>query len=182
MNDTKTAYLSDKITKCDGNPKLLHKLIDKLLVNQHQQQLPSHDNDELLANKFADFFEEKINKIRINFTINNIDEIPPPLDTLCLDHFRPASYDEVYRLITSYGNKPCELNSIPTWLLKECANELLYVVLQIINNSLSTGASPSIYKQTIIRPLLKKNVNPEVLKNYRPVTNLNFILKSWKRQ
>ena len=75
LNDTKTAYLSDKITKCDGNPKLLHKLIDKLLVNQHQQQLPSHDNDELLANKFAEFFEDKIDKIRSNFTINNIDEI-----------------------------------------------------------------------------------------------------------
>ena len=96
LNDTKTAYLSEKITKCDGNPKLLHKLIDKLLVNQHQQQLPSHDNDELLANKFAEFFEDKIDKISSNFTINNIDEIPPPLDTLCLDNFRPASYDEVY--------------------------------------------------------------------------------------
>ena len=114
MNDTKTAYLSDKITKCDSNPKLLHKLIDKLLVNQHQQQLPSHDNDELSANKFAEFFEDKIDQIRRNFTINNIDEIPLPLDTLCLDQFRPVSYDEVYQLITSYGNKSCELDSIPS--------------------------------------------------------------------
>ena len=178
LNDTKTAYLSEKITKCDGNPKLLHKLIDKLLVNQHQQQFPSHDNDELLANKFAEFFEDKIDKIRSNFTINNIDEIPPPLDTLCLDHFRPASYDEVYRLITSYGNKSCELDSIPTWLLKECVNELLPLILPIINNSLSTGVFPSICKQTVIRLLLKKpNVDPEVLKNYRPVSNLNFISK-----
>ena len=60
LSNTKTACLSDKITKCDCNPKLLHKLIDKLLVNQHQQQLPSHDNDELSANKFAEFFEDKI--------------------------------------------------------------------------------------------------------------------------
>ena len=153
-------------------------LIDKLLVNQNQQQLPRHDNDEVLSNNFAKFFEDKIDTIRSNFTIINIDEIPPLLDTLCLDHFRPARlYDEVYQLITSYGNKSCELDSIiPTWLIKECVNELLPLILPIINNSLSTGVFPSICKQTIIRPLLKKaNVDPEVLKNYRPVSNLNFI-------
>ena len=95
-------------------------LIDNSLVNQNQQQLPRHDNDEVLTNKFAKFFEDKIDTIRRNFTIIYIDEIPPLLDKLCLDHFRPArSYDEVYQLITSYGNKSCELESIiPTWLLK----------------------------------------------------------------
>ena len=93
-----------------------------------------------------------------NFTINSVDEIPPPLDTLCLDHFRPASYDEVYQFITSYGNKSCKLDSIPTWLLKECVNEILPLILSIINNSLSTGVFPSICKQTIIRPLLKKQM------------------------
>ena len=77
-------------------------LIDKLLVNQNEQQLSRHDNDEVLTNNFTKFFEDKIDTIRSNFTIINIDEIPPLLDTLCLDHFRPArSYDEVYQLITS---------------------------------------------------------------------------------
>ena len=33
LSDTKTEYLSDKITTCNCNPKLLHKLIDKSLVN-----------------------------------------------------------------------------------------------------------------------------------------------------
>ena len=71
----------------------------------------------------------------------------------CLDHFRPASYDEVYQLIRS-----CELDSIHTWLLKECVNELLPFILPIINNSLSTDVFPSICKQTVIRPLLKKQM------------------------
>ena len=48
--------------------------------------------------------------------------------------------------------------------------------MSIINNSISTGIFPSQFKQAIGRPLLKKNnLDPKILKNYRPVSNLNFI-------
>ena len=37
---------------------------------------------------------------------------------------------------------------------------------------------PSQFKQAIVRSLLKKNdLDPEILNNYRPVSNLNFISK-----
>ena len=50
--------------------------------------------------------------------------------------------------------------------------------MSIINNSISTGIFPSQLKQGIVRPLLKKNdLDPEILKNYRPVSNLNFLSK-----
>ena len=50
--------------------------------------------------------------------------------------------------------------------------------MSIINNSISTGIFPSQFKQAIVRPLLQKNdLDPEILKNYRPVSNLNFISK-----
>ena len=50
--------------------------------------------------------------------------------------------------------------------------------MSIINNSISTGIFPSQFKQAVVRPLLKKNdLDPKILKNYRPVSNLNFISK-----
>ena len=47
----------------------------------------------------------------------------------------------------------------------------------LINLSLSTGVFPNTWKRTIVRPLLKKSGLETVFKNYRPVSNLNFISK-----
>ena len=48
----------------------------------------------------------------------------------------------------------------------------------IINDSLTSGSVPECLKHAIISPLLKKqNLNPNELKNYRPVSNLTFISK-----
>ena len=48
----------------------------------------------------------------------------------------------------------------------------------IINDSLRSGVFPSIYKSAIVTPLLKKpSLDPNDLKNYRPVSNLSFMSK-----
>ena len=50
----------------------------------------------------------------------------------------------------------------------------------LLNLSLTSGIFPSIWKRAIIRPLLKKPGLDRIFKNYRPVSNLNFILKLLK--
>ncbi|MGL4877299.1 hypothetical protein, partial [Paraclostridium dentum] len=51
-------------------------------------------------------------------------------------------------------------------------------VLDIINLSLETGYVPQAYKVAVIKPLLKKPcLDPGVLTNYRPISNLPFISK-----
>ena len=47
----------------------------------------------------------------------------------------------------------------------------------LTNLSLTTGVFPNTWKKTIVGPLLKKSGLETVFKNYRPVSNLNFILK-----
>ncbi|MCG8430559.1 MAG: reverse transcriptase family protein, partial [Candidatus Omnitrophica bacterium] len=52
----------------------------------------------------------------------------------------------------------------------------------IINLSLSTGQVPLAFKSALIRPLLKKpSLDPDILKNYRPVSNLPFVSKVLER-
>ena len=66
----------------------------------------------------------------------------------------------------------------PTWLLKPCLNELAQSISEIINDSLESGNVPSTFKEAHVTPLLKKQkLDKELLKNYRPVSNLNFISK-----
>ena len=48
----------------------------------------------------------------------------------------------------------------------------------IINDSFKSGVFPSSYKSAIVTPLLKKpSLDPNDLKNYRPVSNLSFMSK-----
>jgi hypothetical protein len=57
--------------------------------------------------------------------------------------------------------------------LKECADITVPVITSLVNNSFRRGIFPSSLKEAIIRPLIKKStLNPDVLKNYRPVSNL----------
>ena len=61
----------------------------------------------------------------------------------------------------------------------KCHLELLLPsITDIINMSLSSGIVPSSMKQALVTPLLKKpSLDPEVPKNYRPVSNLSFLSK-----
>ena len=87
--------------------------------------------------------------------------------------FSPVNEEEVKKIISKLPNKTSPLDPIPTWLLKKFINTLLPVIMFIINNSLRIGSFPSVLCETVITPLIKKpTLNPDLLKNYRPVSNL----------
>ena len=78
--------------------------------------------------------------------------------------------------------KSCNLDPVPTNLLKDYSHVILPVITKIINQSLSSGIFPSTFKTALIRPLLKKSsLDQEILKNYRPVSNLPFLSKLLER-
>ena len=48
----------------------------------------------------------------------------------------------------------------------------------LVNLSLSSSTFPQQFKDAVVTPILKKaSLNPEILKNYRPVSNLPYISK-----
>jgi hypothetical protein len=78
--------------------------------------------------------------------------------------------------------KSCSLDPLPTFLLKEMIDMLLPFLTALINASLRDGFLPASQKHAIITPLLKKtSLDPDELKNYRPVSNLTFISKIVER-
>ena len=70
---------------------------------------------------------------------------------------------------------------MPTTLLKDHLCVLLPVITKIVNMSLDS-VFPLSLENSIVTPLLKKpSLDPELLKNYRPVSNLTFISKTIER-
>lgn len=95
-----------------------------------------------------------------------------------LETFDPVTTDEIKQIIMTSPNTSCEVDPLPTWMLKNCLEEILPLITTLVNKSLSTGCFPHSFKEAIIRPILKKpNMDMENLKNYRPVSNLHFMSK-----
>ena len=104
--------------------------------------------------------------------------ISPAINNNDLAKFNLATEDEVKKVILAAKSTSCELDSLPTPLLKATIDASLPSITQLINLSLSSGTVPDCLKHAIIRPLLKKpHLDNEILKNYRPVSNLPFLSK-----
>ena len=74
-------------------------------------------------------------------------------------------------------SKSCELDTVPTSILKEILPASLESLTTIVNLSVTMGEFSGKWKTTIICPLLKKTRLEPINKNYRPVSNLCFISK-----
>ena len=135
------------------------------------------------------FFNDKILSIRnqINLLLPSIGtNVLPGIEisetaeqpTNYLDSFPLITLDQLAKIISSSKQTTCILDPIPTKLLKEILPLIDSTLLNIINLSLSSGYVPQSFKIAIIKPLLKKNtLDPEVLANYRPISNLLFLSK-----
>ena len=92
--------------------------------------------------------------------------------------FDPVTDDEIHRIIKKSPTKGCGLDPLPTWMVKEAATQLAPTIRKIVNSSMESGSVPDSMKIAIITPLIKKpSLDPEVLSNYRPVSNLSFLSK-----
>ena len=95
-----------------------------------------------------------------------------------LNTFMEATEAEIRNIIKMSPVKSCELDPLHTWLLKECIAELVPTITDIVKMSLRESMIPKSLKTSLIRPLLEKTgLESYILKNYRPVSNLTFILK-----
>ena len=63
--------------------------------------------------------------------------------------------EEMEREILNMKNKTCELDIIPTNLLKDILPAVLETITQIVNKSLTTGIFQLDWKTAIVKPLIK---------------------------
>ena len=176
-------YYQDKIQ--NGDQKSLFKFINNM-TSDSAIVLPSYSVPKDLANKFSNFFNDKIMTIRKNLNLNNANEsLSVKIHENCTSQllsFQTVTQEEVSKLIGKAPSKSCQLDPIPTFLVKECLSSLLPFITHMINQSISSGKVPRIFKQALVKPLIKKpTLDAENLQNYRPVANLSFISKVLER-
>ena len=66
---------------------------------------------------------------------------------------------------------------MPTWLVQEFAPIFVPFFAHVFNVSLEKGYLPASQKKAFVYPGLKKpSLDPDDLANYRPISNLSFVL------
>ncbi len=156
---------------------------------------PPGKSDKENAIEFMEGYDEKVETIRTKLDaqalaaeqLQNHDQTEPtcedtePENVNDFDKFSPLDQEQVKKLVFKASNKFCDLDPMPTYIIRDCIDEILPLLTKIINTSLSLGEMPSKLKTAIIKPLLKKLGLELIKKNYRPVSNLAFLGKLIER-
>ena len=170
-------YLKAKIQYNHHIPQKLWRVLRDVLHRLPAKILPSIKAPQLLADRFVEFFTEKIEKICSTFSaFVNLQHIsshsPPPCSPLFLLYQRIKLLKLLPTLLVNHV--PLTLDPLSLFLI--------IWIFPIINASLEQGKCPNFLKQAHVTPILKKSsLDKEVFKNYRTVSNLNLISKIIER-
>ena len=130
--------------------------ITKLLFQKEESPLPLSDDLHKLAEYFNDFF---INNVRDIMTVlqanetdvNSSQDIEFQFQVVFrLEFFAPSTPDFITLLVEKVPPKSCELDPVPTTLLKQSIEVLTLVISHIINISLEQGVAPDNMKEAVV--------------------------------
>ena len=183
LTQVNQVYFKTEIETAETS-KDLYKVCDNFLNREQKSVLTSHDCVKNLADKSITYFNDKISNILKDLekapksTSQTPQDIFTKFDGEVLDSFTEVSEDDIRKIILSSPTKSYALDLIPTWLVTKCVDELIPVLTLMVNISLSCAEFPKELKRAFLTPLIKKIIlDAEILKTYRPVSNLSFLSK-----
>ena len=159
--------------------KKIFFIANKLLYKNESLLLPLTENEKQMADNFNNFFVTKIDKIMSELVWTkthpmDLKYIESNNETLMrLENFMEIDSEYKRTLIAS---APVKLDSIPTTLLWNL-DSAVPITAKIINLSLKDGEMPNVFKEALLRSLLKRSTLDLIFKHYCPVSNLSYISK-----
>ena len=187
VTHAKSDYYSEKVSAAETDQKALFQIVDKLLHSCKETSLPTHDSLENLCDSFGLYFQEKISKIRkdLDRRADLTADSQSGQDTstmLPCASLKSVQISDIIKIIGKSPNKTCGLDPVPTWLIKQLPGTIAPIITDIVNKSIALSAVPASLKEARVTPILKKpSLDPESLKNYRPISNLPFLAKTLEK-
>lgn len=186
----KREYFKGKINSCNGDQRKLWTIMNGLLGKHSKTHFPEGIPEITLASHFNDFFINKIRSIRLeidsahqpNTFSDNFMNFVPVYGKDVLEHFHSISPDDAHSYMKKVKRTFCSKDPINFSKIFEFCDKVSPLVAAVINSSFEEGTFPFSEKLAVVHPLLKKStLDPEVLGNYRPVSNLSYLSKIIER-
>ena len=135
----KSQFLKAKIQDNHHNPQKLWRVLCDVLHRLPAKIVPSIKPLQLLADRFVEFFTEKIENNTLNilcfcqFSVTS--DPPPPM----FSTFSTVTEDQATKIITNSPSKSCSLHPWTTFLVLDYLDILSTPITSIINASLEQG-------------------------------------------
>ena len=154
---SKKEVFSEKVLQCYRDTGRLYDLIKNITGTTKENPLPDITNEETLANEFAEFFLEKIQKIQreLDDKLKYQPTRTAPAKAK-LTEFKDISKEEVVKSIMNMKAKHCELDTIPTHIIKEALQQIKSALTKMVTISLQSGTFAKKWNTALVRPLIKK--------------------------
>ena len=158
---------------------------------QHQNMLPDHSCNKDLANDFGEFFKRKVKRL-----LDRLDNINPPelsvdLSDTCESEFpafHEVSAEDVSQILMKSSVKSCPLDPLLARLLKKCLDPLLPQLTSLHHHFVTLVWRffffffVNLWRRPSHTPHKRgANADWNELKNYRPISNLQFVSKTTER-
>ena len=183
VHDAKTSFYSVVVYSSATCEELFHNMTTFLGKTNNPSLLSVRDFQQL-PRIFSDFFKNKVLSARNSFSpvTQKNDDCRPTFSGTPFLSFTPVSEQFVKKIILQTVPKTSVLGPIPAKLLYKSLEVLLPSITKILNESLTSGTVPSNFKIAVVKALLKKpSLDPNELKNYRPISNILFLSKLLKK-
>lgn len=181
LSAAKDAYIASKISSGQGNTRALFSTVKSII------QSPDTLNPQMYTvsqcNAFMDFFTTKIQNLHqqlVSSSDTYSSPCPFPVTPVVfpLSTFQTPTISAISDLIRNSKSSMCQLDPLPTHLVKACLPSLSSFITAIIHSSLTSGLVPSPLKTAAITPILKKTgADSSNLHNFHPISNLPFLVK-----
>ena len=154
-------FFLNSIAESSNNYRQIYTICNQPLGRTKESPLPPGFTNKELADRFNNYFIDKIAKIRL-ILLEICSQLPKYIEveaapsTTTLSRFCNLSQQEVRKMILATPNKSCELDPIPTDLLKHILTYVLEPITDIVNLFLDDGMFLDTLKEALVKPLLKK--------------------------
>ena len=157
LKSARVNYCSNLIDQCAGDSRKLFRVVNSLCGEPLETAPPEHTDPTKLANEFGTFLKkiEIINENLDKFQVQEPRLIPvTPLRRIRRVFPRYPSKKCLRLFEISYTS--CQLDPVPTWLLKSCLDVLTPPITEMVNISPLSGHVPENRRTAVVFPLLKK--------------------------
>ncbi len=131
-----------------------------------------------MCDDFLRFFINKINDIGLGIFPPAFD---PSVSFVCsvdFSQFEPISFLHLQEIVCQLKPSGSSIDFIPPYFLKQVFDAVGPYLVTKINRCFETSSVPEMIKHATVFPLLKRpNLDPSVLANYRPISNVSFTTK-----
>ena len=184
VRQCKVRFYQNEWASCRGDQRKLFLLVGRLMNGCVPALLPSSESDNQLASDFMNFFQSKIDQIRVllDGTVDDMDflvAVPPrdPPASLFIE-FSPVNELTIRKYIRELNKTYCSLDPVNIPKIAKAFESTSSFIAALVNLMFAESSFVRSEKLGLLRPKLKRaGLDIEDMKNYRPVSNLSFLSK-----